>query len=207
MRRQQRHREGNPAHSSCAGKVIYINTATALGTVTLTDNSVLSVVAQDKAAYLTPTPVVASIANASMLEGNSGTTTMNVTVTLGPAPLTTVVVWYQTLDGTALAGLDYVAASGYVVFAAGELSKTVRRQRDRRHRCIEPDETLPGAAHRRDRRRASGRPLDATVTIKNDDAKPTIALAVDDRRPAPSRVRRRSSSRSPAAATSTGRSP
>ena len=76
--------QGNPAHSSCAGKVIYINTATALGTVTLTDNSVLSVVANDKAAYLTATPVVASVANASMPEGNSGTKTMNVTVTLGP---------------------------------------------------------------------------------------------------------------------------
>ena len=168
---------GNPAHSTCTGKVIYINTATALGTVTLTDNSVLSVLAQDKAAYLTATPVVASVSGTSVNEGNTGTTTATVTITLQSAPQTTVDVWYQTVDGTAHAGSDYVAASDFVTFAPGELSKTVALSVIG-DTVIEPNETFQvvltaaiGAAI------GTGT---ATVTILNDDSPPTIALAGTD---------------------------
>ena len=48
---------GNPAHTSCTGQVLYINTVTVLGTVTLTDGSILSVLDTDQAAYITATPV------------------------------------------------------------------------------------------------------------------------------------------------------
>jgi hypothetical protein len=61
-------------------------------------------------------------------EGNSGTTGFNFTVTLSAASDVPVSVNYTTADGTAKAGIDYVPASGSVVFAAGETSKTVTIQ-------------------------------------------------------------------------------
>ncbi len=51
--------------------------------------------------------------------------TLTFTVTLNPAADSTVTVDYATADGTAIAGQDYVAASGTVTFAPGETTKTV----------------------------------------------------------------------------------
>ncbi len=64
---------------------------------------------------------------ASILEGDSGTKTLNFTVTLDEAPAegSTVTVDFQTVDGTATAGSDYVALSDTLTFAAGETSKTI----------------------------------------------------------------------------------
>ena len=54
-----------------------------------------------------------------------GSTYANFLIGLGsPAPTEIAVNW-RTEDGTALAGVDYASASGRVVFAAGEKSKTV----------------------------------------------------------------------------------
>ena len=66
-----------------------------------------------------------SIADASVTEGNSGTTTANFTVTLSAAATSTVTVNYATANGTATAGSDYVAASGTLTFTAGQTSKTI----------------------------------------------------------------------------------
>ena len=55
-------------------------------------------------------------------EGNVGETILNVTVTLDkPAP-TNAVVHYTTADEDAKAGLDYVAASGWLTIPAGAMS-------------------------------------------------------------------------------------
>ena len=71
-----------------------------------------------------PKPAV-SIAGASLAEGNAGPQSMSFTVTLGKATPLRVSVAYATADGTATAGSDYTAASGTLVFAPGQTSKTV----------------------------------------------------------------------------------
>jgi large repetitive protein len=66
-----------------------------------------------------------SIGDASVDEGHAGTTLANFTVTLSGGAQEVVTVDYATQDGTALAGVDYQAASGTLTFAVGETSKTV----------------------------------------------------------------------------------
>ena len=61
------------------------------------------------------------MADASAPEGG----TLAFAVTLAPAAPGTVSVDWATSDGTAKAGTDYTAASGTLVFAPGETSKTV----------------------------------------------------------------------------------
>ena len=51
--------------------------------------------------------------------------TITFTVTRSGQPTTTATVDFATADGTASAGLDYLAASGTLVFAPGESEKTV----------------------------------------------------------------------------------
>jgi chitinase len=70
------------------------------------------------------------------------TTKVELTVSLStPAPVGGISVDYTTRDGTAKAGTDYTAASGTVVFAAGERTKkiTVFVAGDTAH---EPDENF-----------------------------------------------------------------
>ena len=71
-----------------------------------------------------PKPAL-SVAGASLPEGNSGTQPLNFRVTLSKASPLKVTVAYATTAGTATAGSDFTAASGTLVFAPGETSKTV----------------------------------------------------------------------------------
>jgi hypothetical protein len=70
-------------------------------------------------------PANLTISPASIIEGDSGTKTMIFTVSLDVATTAPVTVSYATEDITALAGSDYVATSGQVVFAAGDRTKTI----------------------------------------------------------------------------------
>jgi hypothetical protein len=65
-----------------------------------------------------------SINSVSIKEGNSGTTLMIFTVSLSAAYDQAVSVNYATSDGSAIAGEDYVATSGTLTIAAGQMSKT-----------------------------------------------------------------------------------
>lgn len=68
----------------------------------------------------------ASINSVSLLEGNSGTSTAQLTVTLSHPSALGVTVDYATANGTAtLADNDYQAASGTLTFAPGETTKTI----------------------------------------------------------------------------------
>ena len=116
-----------------------------------------------------PAPAVPtlSVANAQVVEGNSGTTNLPFTVTLSSAGATPVTVKYATSDGTATAGSDYTATSGTLTFAAGQISQTVNVP-VLGDAAVEPDETLKLTLSA-----PSGATLanaQATGTIRNDDA-------------------------------------
>src|SRR4051812_36478259 len=63
----------------------------------------------------------------SVVEGDTGTKGVWVTVSLSQNPKSNpaVTVNYSTQNGTALAGADYVAASGKLTFAPGETYKSI----------------------------------------------------------------------------------
>lgn len=66
-----------------------------------------------------------SVGDASITEGDAGTTAVTFTVNLDQPGFSPVTVHYATADGTAAAGSDYEAASGDLTFAAGQTQKTV----------------------------------------------------------------------------------
>jgi len=123
-----------------------------------------------------PVPTL-SINDVSVTEGNAGTATATFTVTLSAAASSAVTVNYATADGTATAGTDYVAGSGTVTFAAGQLTKTVAVTVNG-DATVEPNETfLVNLAS----------PTGATIadaqgqgTITNDDVAPLPTLSVGD---------------------------
>jgi hypothetical protein len=61
----------------------------------------------------------------SVLEGNAGTVTLNVTIFLFPASSAPVSVAYATANLTATAGSDYVATSGTLTFPPGSTTQNV----------------------------------------------------------------------------------
>ena len=66
-----------------------------------------------------------SVADLSIVEGDSGSTIANFAVSLSNPSAFTTRVDFDTQDGTASAGSDYLPASGQLTFAAGETMKTV----------------------------------------------------------------------------------
>jgi hypothetical protein len=113
-----------------------------------------------------PFPPKVKIEDASVVEGNRGTTRLNLTLTLSWTSDEAVTVDYRTENGTALAKQDYAATSGTLTFQPGETSRTiaVSIKGDRKR---EADETftvrLSNAVG------ATIRYWFATATIVNDD--------------------------------------
>ena len=71
-------------------------------------------------------PLVAiSVDDASVLEGNFGLVSATFDVSLSSASGRSVTVDYATANGTAMAPVDYLAASGTLTFAAGQTTKQV----------------------------------------------------------------------------------
>ena len=69
-----------------------------------------------------PQPTI-SINDASVNEGDSGTTNAAFTVSLSNASSQTITVNYATADNTAIAGSDYINASGTLTFTPGQTSQ------------------------------------------------------------------------------------
>ncbi len=112
-----------------------------------------------------------SIANATVAEGNSGTTNAAFTVTLSKASTKTVSVGYSTANGTATAGSDYTATTGTLTFAPGVISQKVNVAVTG-DTTVEANETftvkLANATN------ATLATATATGTITNDDATPVV---------------------------------
>lgn len=127
----------------------------------------MGTIRNDDTAPPPPTKPSISVNDVTILEGNSGTKMLTFTVKLSKTSASPVTVKYTTSDGTAkLSDNDYIATSGTLTFAAGQLTKTisVAIKGDTK---VEADETLLLAL--------SG-PTNATIgdplgigTIKNDD--------------------------------------
>jgi Calx-beta domain/RTX calcium-binding nonapeptide repeat (4 copies) len=107
-----------------------------------------------------------SIADASIAEGDSGTTPLVFGLTLSRPVTWSVSVAFATADETAKAGSDYAAAKGTTTFARGEATKTIEVQVNG-DTISESDETLTITL---------SRPANATLahgsatgTITNDD--------------------------------------
>ena len=103
---------------------------------TIVDSQALGTILNDDSA-----PAL-TISDASMTEGNSGTKTLNFTVTLSKASGQNVSVNYATSDGTAKSTSDYAAKTGSLNFAPGSpltqtISVTVNGDT-----VVEGDETL-----------------------------------------------------------------
>jgi len=125
---------------------------------------------------LPSTAFALAIADASIVEGNSGQTNLAFAVTLSQASTVPIVVGYASADGTASAGSDYTATNGSLTFNPGETSKTINVPVTG-DVFFEPDETLTVTLSNP----TAGVTLSdatATGTITNDDPNtPTLSIA------------------------------
>ena len=120
-----------------------------------------------------------TINSPSVTEGDSGSVSLTYTVTLSPVDTEEVTVDYaEGMGATATAGTDYTAlASGTLTFAIGDTSKTITVSVTG-DTTDEPDETVVVTLGN-----ASGATIGSgtgTGTITDDDAAPTVTLAVAD---------------------------
>ena len=115
-----------------------------------------------------------AITGSRVAEGTGGVSRLTLSVALGGSPSTTVTVDYATADGTAVAGLDYVAQSGTLTFSTKSNGGNIEI------------EVTPDALHEGDETftvvlsNAVGATIAAgtgTGTIANDDALPQVVTA------------------------------
>ena len=117
--------------ASATGKTLRV-------TVTVKDGSIA---ATRSASYRIEGRPSVSVADASVAEGNAGSTPLSFPVTLSAPSAQPVSVTYATADGTATAPSDYAAANGTLTFNPGETSKTIAVA-VAADLAIEQDETL-----------------------------------------------------------------
>ena len=117
-------------------------------------------------------PPVLSASAVSVVEGNAGSKTVQVTVSLSAASSKNVSVSWSTVNGSALAPGDYAAAIGTVTFAPGETTKTVAVSVNG-DTLDESDETLSVALSNAVNATISPMNGSGTVTINDDDPPPT----------------------------------
>jgi glucose/arabinose dehydrogenase len=114
------------------------------------------------------------VSDVTMTEGDSGQREATFDVTLSAASPSGVSVGYNTLDGTAVAGSDYVAKSGTLNFGLNQHKKTVT-VRVNGDGSVEPDETFSVVLTN---------PLGLTIergvgtgTIENDDEATLVSVS------------------------------
>ena len=108
----------------------------------------------------------------SITEGTSGT----FTVSLSNPSVEVVTVRYDTADGTATLGdSDYIRSSGTLTFNPGELNKTIAVSSGGDTK-FEPDEVFTVNLSQSGNADISAVSGQGTVTIVNDDARPTVSI-------------------------------
>jgi len=110
--------------------------------------------------------VLVSISSQSVAEGDSGQATINLNLTLDSAVSQAVTVDYQTVDGTAQSGSDYVASNGTVTFTPGETSRAISLNINS-DTLAEENETF--SVNLSNATNAITSPAPGVVTITNDD--------------------------------------
>lgn len=121
----------------------------------------------------TDPPPSLSIADASVTEGNSGTTNATFTLTLSRPAAGTVTVAYATTSGTATSPGDYASTSGTATFRAGQTQAevTVPVVGDI---ADEPEETFSLVLS--NSQNATLTDASATATIADDDPPPSVSI-------------------------------
>ncbi len=125
-----------------------------------------------------PLPVL-SISSPDVEEGDSGTASLAFEVTLAPVSGREVTVAYGVTGGTAKSGADYAAlTAGTLTFAAGDTTKTVTVSVTG-DTLDEADETVILRLSSASGATLTGgeSTLDATGTITDDDAAPSVSVA------------------------------
>ena len=116
-----------------------------------------------------------SISDVTVTEGNASTVDAVFTVSLSAATSVPVTVDYATADGTATAGIDYVATAGTLTFAPGTTTQLVRVTVNG-DTAVEPDETvLLNLTNPTNATLADGQ---GVGTIRNDDLAPGATITV-----------------------------
>lgn len=117
---------------------------------------------------------VISVADTTIIEGNSRTTQVALTLKLSSKALKPITVKYNTVDGTAtLNDNDYIKTLGTVTFKKGETTKTIFLKINGDNH-IESDEYFNIQFTNQSTTLASIDVPFARITIQNDDIKPTI---------------------------------
>jgi hypothetical protein len=163
---------GTPVSLNASGIAQFTSSALSVGTHTMTaDYSGSGNLLTSTGTLLNGQVVKAqptlSIADVSLLEGNSGTTSMVFTVTLSAASSLNITAGFATANASATAPSDYIATSGTVSFNPGITTRTITVNING-DTDFEPDETFTLTL---------SNPVNATLsrsvaigTILNDDA-------------------------------------
>lgn len=151
-----------------ANEIFFVTLTGATGATISTDQGIgVGIIRNDD-----PLPAL-SISDRGLDEGNAASTNAEFTVTLSAASEQYVQVNYSTVDGTAKAAEDYSSMSDKLIFAPGELSKTIIVP-VKGDMLSEANEkflvNLTGASN------ATIADSQAEGTIKNDDIPPSLSI-------------------------------
>ncbi len=150
-------------------ETLYVDLSGAISGIIITDAQGIGTITDDDAA-----PTI-SIGDATVTEGNSGTTNAEFTVSLSAASGKTITVNYATANGTAIAGTDYTSKNENLIFNPGETRKIISIQVS--GNTLDEDDksfqvNLSGASN------ATILDASALGTITDDDDAPTISIGV-----------------------------
>src|SRR5262249_15319558 len=115
-----------------------------------------------------------TISDASVAEGNSGTTNAVLTVSLSAASSQTITVAFRSEERRVGTDSDYTAASGTLIFKPGQTSQTITIA-VHGDTLNEADEVF--FVNLSNEANATLGDAQATVTIRNDDALPSLTIS------------------------------